>query len=377
MPIPLEDHGGVDPGKDFPKLLADTMNKVILIVHTPPPNWNIIPFFASLLLSHIEAILVCIPHKHDEKVQLPRYHPLFEYVPSDVSPIYACLDILRAKQESSVFLYEVFPGQEVPTELWAILRTTPKGESVSFQAQGRFHQLVSLTPNGAVQPEGEIVPLSMPIRTILSEITMDVSQCFTELCSFATLHGTDKTPYQLQFHRHPYTPIYDMFMSTYKYRPSLKVGEIGVLNGSSMRMWQDYFPTGEFVGFDINPTCLAHIESLPKTKAVLVDAGSTDGLQTALQEACSDGKKFDILLEDASHCLTHQLLFLRHAIDFVAPGGLLVIEDIFREIPAARFEEVLREHQDKIAKAILVRPEHTFRFSPGWENDRLLFVWIR
>jgi predicted O-methyltransferase YrrM len=39
--------------------------------------------------------------------------------------------------------------------------------------------------------------------------------------------------------------------------------------------------------------------------------------------------------------LNHQLHFLKDAIQYVRPGGLLIIEDIFRAIPAARFQEAL------------------------------------
>ena len=54
----------------------------------------------------------------------------------------------------------------------------------------------------------------------------------------------------------------------------------------------------------------------------------------------------------------------------------MIIEDIFRAIPAERFEEALDLVSDKVSKALLVQPEHKFRFSPGWENDRILFIWV-
>jgi hypothetical protein len=378
MPTPLEDHGGIDPGSDFPKTFADTFNQVILIVHPQPTGFNIHQFFTSLLLSHVQKILMCIPYPSDANINVPYLHPLFEFVPSDVQPLSVCMNILESSKQESVFLYEVLPGNSVPDELWCALRCTPQGLSTKFLVNNVYHQLFSLKHSGILPADDEQTPFPMPRSSILSEISIETSQCFTDLCQLATKYGTDKSPYNIQTHRHPYTPIYDMFLAPYKYLPqTLKLGEVGVLNGASIRMWRDYFPTASLFGFDISPNTLKHIEAIPNTSGILVDAGNVNGLKTSLTSACSDEKKFDILIEDASHCLKHQLLFLKTALEYIRPGGLLIIEDIFRAIPATRFEEILREQAEKIAKAVLVRPEHAFRFSPGWENDRILFVWVR
>ncbi len=178
-------------------------------------------------------------------------------------------------------------------------------------------------------------------------------------------------------HRHPYTAVYDTFLRPFQSHEALKFGEVGVLNGGSIRMWREYFPFAAIHGFDVNETCLSKLSDLHGVKGHLVDAGESNGLREALQKACADGKKFDVLLEDASHWLSHQLIFLREAVNYIRPGGLLIIEDIFRAIPAARFKEAIQQISDKVLNAVLVRPEHVHRFSPGWENCRILLVWVK
>ncbi len=376
MPTPLEDHGGIEPGPSFPKHLVETHNKVILITQQPP-DATFPAFFQSLLLSHVEAILVCVPFTMSQKVSVPPFHPLVSYVPLDIHPIQVCSILLQQRSLESTFVYIVPSTNQVPEELWSVLRRTPQGTTVEFTSGSESHTLLALTNDG-IQPISQTQKsFPIPRSSILSEITMDVSSCYTEMCANATALQTDKSPYNVLCHRHPYTPIYDIFFTPYKNRANLKLGEIGVLNGSSMKLWSRTFPQAKLHGFDINQTYLNNISQIPNTTATLVDTGDPAGLSTALSSACSDGKQFDILLEDASHRLEHQLIFLRDALPFIAPGGLLVIEDIFRAIPAVRFEEVLYAHKDRIAKAILVRPEHTFCHSPGWENDRLLFVWVK
>lgn len=376
MPTALEDHGGIEPGSEFPKRLQDTHNKVMLITQQPP-DATFPAFFQSLLLTHVEAVLVCVPYTMSQQVSLPPFHPLVVYIPMDIHPLEVCSILAKQRNLDSTFVFIVPSSHKVPEELWSVLRRTPQGTTTEFTSGSEIHTLLSLTEHG-LQPIS-LTQESFPIprTSILSEITMDVSSCYTEMCATATQLQTDKSPYNVLCHRHPYTPIYDIFFTPYKFRKSLKLGEIGVLNGSSMKLWSRIFPQANLHGFDINEAYLNNIASIPNTTGTLVDAGNSSGLSTALTTACADGTLFDILLEDASHRLDHQLLFLRDALKFVAPGGLLVIEDIFRAIPATRFEEVLYAHQDRIAKAILVRPEHTFRHSPGWENDRLLFVWVK
>jgi predicted O-methyltransferase YrrM len=198
---------------------------------------------------------------------------------------------------------------------------------------------------------------------------------FTPLCHLATKYMTDKSPYNLMTHRHPYTAVYDTFLRPFQRTQNLKLGEIGILNGSSTKMWREYFPVAKLCCFDIEMNYLKNVEGMTGVETYLVDAGQSSGLRNSLLEATHDGKKFDILLEDASHRLEHQLLFLRDALEYVAPGGLLIIEDIFRAIPAARFQEAIDSVSHMVQNVVLVRTEHVYRYSPDWENDRILFVW--
>jgi hypothetical protein len=142
-------------------------------------------------------------------------------------------------------------------------------------------------------------------------------------------------------------------------------------------MWRDYFPKADIHGFDITVNILEKITSIPGVTGHLVDNKNDHGVVPCLQKATEDGVLFDILLEDASHTLTTQLHFLKDAVGYVRSGGLLIVEDIFRAIPAARFQEALDSVKEKVHNAVLIRPEHTYRFSPRWENDRILLIWVK
>lgn len=400
MPTPIEDHGGFVPPAFHTRSLADKRPSVVLFVTVNPDDkgyyfgrlWN------SLCLSQVETIYLRIPNIM-ASVPLPDFHPLLKFV--DISqPIEYFVDyLLKEQNQDHLFYTELGSDTIVHPEFWRLLASATPGTNLEFQdEQGGKHTLFSATANGiatttlqlptvaaysSIEQDMERIcdaveyGLSVHTSRLLQELTIDCSTSFTPLCQLATKYMTDKSPYNLQTHRHPYTPVYDMFFRPLKAKSSLKIGEVGILNGASIRMWQDYFDNPQIDAFDINEDYLQKVSGLNNVHCYKVDAGESRGLRRSLQEACGTGKKYDILIEDASHRLEHQLIFLRDAIDFVAPGGVLVIEDIFREIPAVRFEEVLQTCTEKVLYSVLVTPEHKYRWSPGWENDRLLFVWVR
>jgi hypothetical protein len=399
MPTPIEDHGGAVPPAFHTRNLADVRPRLVIFVSVDPSE-NGIQFariWNSLQLSQLDAVFLRIPSTMVTS-SLPNLHPLVQYVNASY-PIQTILKDLLRTEEDNIFYTEISSKTIVHPEFWQVFASATPGINIQFlDEQGTPHTLFSATLNGLAQTTHSLLKVAAyssieqdtericdaaeyglltHTTRMLQELTINCSSAFTPLCQLATKYGTDKSPYNLYTHRHPYTPVYDMFFRPLKSRASLKVGEVGVLNGASIRMWQDYFVNPQIDAFDINEDYLQKIAGLNNVHCYKVDAGESRGLRASLKEACSSGRKYDILIEDASHRLEHQLIFLRDALDFVASGGVLVIEDIFREIPAARFEEVLQTCTEKVLYSVLVTPDHTYRWSPGWENDRVLFVWVR
>jgi len=380
MPTPIEDHGGIVPSGAHPMRLPDSPNKVTLILHSSEPQFNL-HFYTSLLMNRITMIYVILPNS-TTPFQVPSLHPLIQFISAETSII----DLLKqslSSENTHIFVHELQMSEPVNPMLWSVLETAVPGSSVQFQgSSGQLQTLWCITNNSVCPPT--VSNQSTPARSVqeitattLSEIVMDVSQSYTPLCQHAVQYMTDKVPYMIQVHRHPYTPVYDTFLRPFQIQQNLKFGEVGVLNGASIRMWRDYFPKAAIHGFDITDDILKNLSQIPGVTGHLIDPKDDHGCVPCLQKATADGVLFDILLEDASHRLTDQLHFLKDAISYVRPGGLLIIEDLFRAIPAARFQEALDCVREKVHNAVLIRPEHTYRFSPGWENDRILMVWVK
>ncbi len=112
------------------------------------------------------------------------------------------------------------------------------------------------------------------------------------LSQLAIKHGTDKGP-----GCHNYTELYEQMFGGIK-DESLKILEIGVLDGASLRMWCDFFPNAEIHGLDINPDCKVFADD--RITIHIGDQGDRQFME-------SIGIDFDIVIDDGSHRVSDQI----------------------------------------------------------------------
>lgn len=164
----------------------------------------------------------------------------------------------------------------------------------------------------------------------------------TPLCLLATKYLTDKGP---GFHN--YTPkYYAAIMKHFGDPTTVKtVGEIGIgflgcmchvsmkyQAGASLRMWEEFFPNAEIHGFDIRKELLINAGRI---QCHYMDQGSIESIQRGFGTI---GKGFDLIVDDGSHNLFHQLNTKEYAGSFLRIGGLLIIEDIRKDFFKDRFQ---------------------------------------
>lgn len=151
----------------------------------------------------------------------------------------------------------------------------------------------------------------------------------TPLCKLAIKYSTDKGGRHNTYNHEPchgsheYTPLYfDLFP-----KPELvkSVLEIGVNRGCSLRMWQEFFPNAMITGLDIDSNYSIKDQRIQCFQA---DQGDSHSLQNALQKA--QAHPFDLIIDDGSHDMNHQVTSLNTLVEFLSPSGIYVIEDIAR-----------------------------------------------
>ena len=150
----------------------------------------------------------------------------------------------------------------------------------------------------------------------------------TALDVIADVYACDKSPK----YRHNYTGTYAKLFE--KKRDKVKkVLEIGVggpgmvpdsryIPGSSLYMWQDYFPNAEIYSIDIDPRYLVNSGRI---HSYLCDQSSPEGLEKLLEIT---GMDFDLIIDDGSHRPEHQIISAQLLISALKSGGKYIIEDV-------------------------------------------------
>jgi hypothetical protein len=120
---------------------------------------------------------------------------------------------------------------------------------------------------------------------------------------------------------HDYLSFYEPFLGALRQHP-IRLLEIGVMFGSSLRMWQEYFPNALIVGADVHPGVKVHGDSRIMTE--IVDQSNVEALvRLALRYG-----PFDVIVEDGSHRWEHQITSLKTLFPFVKNGGYYIAEDL-------------------------------------------------
>ena len=163
---------------------------------------------------------------------------------------------------------------------------------------------------------------------------------------------------------HHYFDIYERHFSRFRFQP-IRMLEIGVFRGGSLRMWKEYFhPDSTIVGIDIDPSCAAHEIA---DRDVYVRIGSQAD-PNFLATVNGEFGPFDIILDDGSHKTHHQIisfgaLFRKSLKD----GGCYMVEDMhtnywIKHVDSPEtFIDVSKQMIDMIHEPYFDRKETHFR----------------
>ena len=225
----------------------------------------------------------------------------------------------------------------------------------------------------------------MYARKRIQHIVMDSTGAYTELCHLCKVCGIDKSPYNTREggHRHPYSAVYSMLFAPLKNKP-IMFAEIGVAGGGSVVVWWSYFKNARLSFFDRDQNFLDNVGTFnfPDNKPYtgIMDVRVDGDIGRAIMEACiadASGRsvrKFDVILDDSSHDYADQIRIIKECWPHINSGGYMIVEDVYRSTPESDFDRDLESVLQECADAYFVVCNHEERYSPGWNNDKLLIL---
>lgn len=138
---------------------------------------------------------------------------------------------------------------------------------------------------------------------------------FTELCN---KYNSDKGT--VCFPRHEFSKIYDEYFNHLKEKATA-VLEIGVNDGASMKVLEEYFLNANIYGLDIDDKTQYNTTRINCIKV-------NQSLDSELEEFCKQDIKFDIIIDDGSHHVQDQQKTFGYLFPMLKDGGIYVIEDL-------------------------------------------------
>lgn len=121
---------------------------------------------------------------------------------------------------------------------------------------------------------------------------------------------------------HNYTEVYAKYLAPLREK-RIKFLEIGISEGNSVKMWEQYFPNAELHFMDIT----LHKVKYHSGRSIyhLADQESTVDLKRFIRETQGG---FDIILDDGGHTANQQIISFQALFPHLNSGGIYIIEDM-------------------------------------------------
>ena len=129
-------------------------------------------------------------------------------------------------------------------------------------------------------------------------------------------------------HIRGYSDFYESLFSPVR-DGSIKILEIGIWQGGSLKMWKEFFPNGKVFGIDIHKSAIDTVKGEDRIQGFICDQSNRNQLQALMKQI----GPVDIILDDGSHVMKHQQISLATLFPFVKPGGVYCIEDVHTSNP--------------------------------------------
>lgn len=122
---------------------------------------------------------------------------------------------------------------------------------------------------------------------------------------------------------HNYLDLYEKHLEKIRFNNN-QILEIGVLNGDSIKVFNEYFENSMITGVDINDRTFLNSDRI---KILQGDQSDINFLETFVDEF------YDVIIDDGSHRMDHQQITFGVLFKKLKKGGVYIIEDLHTSLP--------------------------------------------
>lgn len=201
----------------------------------------------------------------------------------------------------------------------------------------------------------------------------------SELCEIGRKYDTDKSSQRNNVtdvrHCHPYTLFYEGIFKNKK-DSNLKIAELGILHGGSLLMWKEYFTNAEIYGFEYDNNLINNFKQNYNNDRITLSNINVNNKNSIIRAFSELNILYDIIIEDTTHQFEDQIRVIENAYKYLKPGGIMIIEDIFKSYNELNYINRLSSILEHFQDYYFIELDHVNKNSTGWNNDKL-FVLIK
>jgi hypothetical protein len=160
----------------------------------------------------------------------------------------------------------------------------------------------------------------------------------TDLCISLQKFGSDKCS-----DWHNYSGFYEFLFSEER-KSDLRLFEVGIYGGSSVRAWKEYFKNSKIYCGDVNTDYFINEDRI---LSFFCDQDNPDSIKDMWENEVLKDIQFDIIIDDGKHEYISNLNFLENSYHKLKKGGIFIVEDLTRST-FDRFQEKIEELSQKL-----------------------------
>ena len=154
-------------------------------------------------------------------------------------------------------------------------------------------------------------------------LNIDYKSNCSELCLIGQKYDTDKSSMRYnvtnQRHCHPYTLFYDSLFKSKK-NEKLEIAELGILEGASLLMWNEYFTNANLYGFEYDYNLIKNFKDKynnSRIKLSHIDVTDKESIQISFKNV---NMMYDIIIDDTTHQFEDQIRVIENSYQYLKPG---------------------------------------------------------